>query len=90
MSTETSPPSTPSSTSGSSGTRGGSASTLSPYLRGVPTGVATAEPLSLTIFDAVQRALDHNLGTILAEYRVSEAGGARWRALSDMLPDVRG
>jgi len=44
----------------------------------------------LTIFDAVQRALDHNLGTILAEYRVSEAGGARWRALSDMLPDVRG
>src|SRR5256712_1804433 len=84
------PPATTSSQSGSSGTRGGSGSTLSPYLRGVPTGTATAETLSLTIADAVQRALEHNLGTLLAEQRVSEAGGARWRALSDLLPDVRG
>src|SRR2546425_7649322 len=84
------PPATTSSQSGSSGTRGGSGSTLSPYLRGVPTGTATAETLSLTIVDAVQRALEHNLGTLLAEQRVSEAGGARWRALSDLLPDVRG
>jgi len=70
--------------------RAESGSTLSPYLRGVPTGVATAEPLSLTIVDAIQRALDHNLGTLLAEQRVNEAGGARWRALGDVLPDVRG
>jgi outer membrane protein TolC len=82
-------PATTSSQSGSSGTRGGSASTLSPYLRGVPTGTATAETLALTIADAVQRALEHNLGTLLAEQRVSEAGGARWRALSELLPDVR-
>src|SRR2546428_3607929 len=84
------PPATTSSQSGSSDTRGGSGSTLSPYLRGVPTGSATAETLSLTIVDAGQRALEHNLGTLLAEQRVSEAGGARWRALSDLLPDVRG
>src|SRR3989442_1114888 len=84
------PPATTSSQSGSSGTRGGSGSPLSLYLRGVPAGTATAETLSLTIVDAVQRALEHNLGTLLAEQRVSEAGGARWRALSDLLPDVRG
>jgi len=75
--------------SGASGTRGGSGTTLSPYLRGVPTGTASADTLSLTIIDAIQRALDHNLGTLLAEQRIGEAGGARQRVLSDLLPDVR-
>jgi outer membrane protein TolC len=45
--------------------------------------------LSLTVLDAIQRALEHNLGTLLAEQRVNEAGGARQRVLADMLPDVR-
>ena len=64
--------------------------TLSPYQRGVPTGTATPTPLSLTIADAVQRALEHNLGLVLAEQRVDEAGGARWKALSELLPNLNG
>ncbi len=62
--------------------------TLSPFQRGIPTGTATAAPLALTIADAVQRALEHNLGVVLAEQRVDQAGGARWRALSDLLPNL--
>ncbi len=62
--------------------------TLSPFQRGIPTGTATAEPLALTIADAVRRALEHNLGVVLTEQRVNQAGGARWRALSDLLPNL--
>jgi outer membrane protein TolC len=64
--------------------------TLSPYQRGVPSGTATAEPLALTVADAVRRALEHNLGLILAEQRRDESGGARLRALSELLPNVNG
>ena len=65
-------------------------STMSPYFRSVPNGTLSAEPLQLTMLDAVQRALEHNLGTLAAEQRMSEAGGARWRALSDLLPNING
>jgi len=71
-------------------TSGPSPSLLSPYLRGVPSGTATADTIEITALDAVQRALDHNLGALAAEQRVSEAGGARWRALGELLPNVSG
>lgn len=64
--------------------------TLSPYQRGVPSGSPTAEPVALTVADAVRRALEHNLGLILAEQRLDETGGARLRALSELLPNVNG
>jgi outer membrane protein TolC len=64
--------------------------TLSPFQRGVPSGSPTTEPLALSLTAAVQRALEHNLGLLLAEQRVTEAGGARWRALSELLPGVTG
>ena len=64
--------------------------TLSPFQRGVPSGTVSAEPISLTVADAVLRALEHNLGLILAEQRLGESGGARLRALSELLPNVRG
>jgi outer membrane protein TolC len=64
--------------------------TLSPYQRSVPTGTPTAEPLALSIGDAIQRALDHNLGALYAEQRIGEAGGARWKALSELLPNLNG
>jgi outer membrane protein TolC len=64
--------------------------TLGPYQRGVPTGTPTAEPLALTAVDAVKRALEHNLGLILADERVGEANGARLRALSELLPNSFG
>jgi outer membrane protein TolC len=62
--------------------------TLSPFQRSVAAGPPTAEPLALTLAAAVQQALEHNLGLLLAEQSVTRAGGARWRALSELLPDV--
>jgi outer membrane protein TolC len=64
--------------------------TLSPYQRGVPSGSPTAEPLALSMADAVRRALEHNLGLILAQERLGEASGARLQALSDLLPNANG
>ena len=66
------------------------AQTLSPYQRSVPAGEATATPIALTMIDAIERALDHNLGALYAEQRVGEAGGARWKALSELLPNLSG
>ena len=62
----------------------------SPFLGGVPTGTATAEPIPLTILTAITRALDHNLGVLNAEEGVGRAQGARWMALADMLPNISG
>src|ERR1041384_4228342 len=62
----------------------------SPFLGGVPKGSITAEPLKLTVADAVQRALQANLGLLLAEENEKTANGARWRALADLLPSVNG
>lgn len=62
----------------------------SPFLGGVPTDVASAQPLALTLFDAIKRALDHNLGVLNAEEGVGRAQGARWTALADLLPNVNG
>lgn len=66
------------------------AGTTSPFLGGVPTGVATREPVKVTIIDAIVRALDHNLGVLTAEEALGRARGARWIALSQLLPDVSG
>ena len=60
----------------------------SPFLGGVPDPVATAEPVRLTIGQAITRALAHNLGVLLAEQDVVSAGGDRWDALSRLLPNV--
>jgi outer membrane protein TolC len=61
-----------------------------PFLGSVPSGTPTAEPLTLTVLDAINRALDHNLGALLADDAKSRAAGARWRALGAMLPDIAG
>src|SRR5215831_20303067 len=61
-----------------------------PFLGSVPSGTATAEPIKLTLLDAINRALDHNLGILLADESKDRAAGARWRALGAMLPDVTG
>jgi outer membrane protein TolC len=71
-------------------TSGPSPSLLSPYFRGIPSGTPAGETLQLTALDAVQRALEHNLGALVAGQRVNEAEGARWRALGELLPNVSG
>lgn len=56
----------------------------------VPQGTATAEPLPLDLKTTVERALQFNLGLLLQEASSDLAQGARWRALSDLLPKVNG
>ena len=62
----------------------------SPFAGGIPSGTATAEPITLTIIDAVTRALAHNLGVLLAEQQTATATGERWIALSRLLPNLNG
>jgi outer membrane protein TolC len=62
----------------------------SPFLGGVPTGTLTNEPMKLTVIDAILRALNNNLGVLNAEDALGRANGARWLALSQLLPDVSG
>lgn len=64
--------------------------TQGPFFGSVPKGTATAEPLALTVKDAVQRALQNNLGLLLQQENAVTANGARWRALADLLPNVSG
>jgi outer membrane protein TolC len=61
-----------------------------PFLGSVPKGAATPEPLALSVKDAVQRALENNLGLLLQEESETTARGARWRALADLLPNLSG
>jgi outer membrane protein TolC len=60
------------------------------FFGSVPAGQATAEPLPLSILDAINRALDRNLGILLSDDARGRAEGARWRALGAMLPTING
>lgn len=61
-----------------------------PFLGSIPKGAVTPEPLALSVKDAVQRALQNNLGLLLQEESETTARGARWRALADLLPNASG
>jgi outer membrane protein TolC len=67
---------------------GGEQQGSNPFLGSVPQGPPSPEPLSLSARDAVDRALRNNLGLLLQEQSASSAGGARWRALAELLPDL--
>ncbi len=60
----------------------------SPFLGGVPGGTATSESIRITVLDAIQRGLEHNLGLLNAQEAASRAEGSRWTALADLLPNV--
>ena len=60
----------------------------SPFAGGVPQGPPTSETLQLTVADIIRRALEHNLGVLLSEESLSRAGGVRWTALSQLLPNI--
>jgi outer membrane protein TolC len=62
----------------------------SPFLGGVPSGTATAAPVTLSLVDAIKRGLEHNLGVLEAELSIDRARGARRLALSQLLPNIRG
>ena len=62
----------------------------SPFGGGVPQGTVTSDTLKLSVLDVIKRALDHNLGVLLAQEDASDATGSRAVALSDLLPHVSG
>src|SRR5277367_175841 len=59
-----------------------------PYLGGVPGGKLSTTPVALTLDDAVATGLKQNLGGVLATDVMTDARGARWQALSELLPNV--
>ena len=60
------------------------------FLGGVPSGTVTDAVQTITIVAAITRALEHNLGVLAAEQNLGKAEGARWRALSGLLPNING
>jgi len=59
-----------------------------PFLGSVPTGQATADPIDLSLQEAVGRGLRFNLGVIENQASLNQAQAQRLRALSSMLPNV--
>ena len=48
------------------------------------------QALTLSVADVIRRALDHNLNVLTATDSVERQRGARWLALSELLPNVHG
>ncbi|MGI9100970.1 MAG: TolC family protein [Terriglobales bacterium] len=59
-----------------------------PVLGSVPTGQASAEVIPLGALEAIDRGLKYNLSLLFSEQATQAARGARWKALSDMLPNL--
>ena len=61
----------------------------SPFLGGVPyRGSNKAAPVRLSLREAVDQGLAHNLGVLLQEQGLESARGSRSESLSGLLPDV--
>jgi outer membrane protein TolC len=62
---------------------------VSPNLFGsVSQGTPASGPISLSVADAISRALKYNLGPILAEQESLVSSAARVRALSELMPKI--
>ena len=55
-----------------------------------PHGEASAEPLALTLADAVKRGIQYNLGGISAGEAARQARAQRLAAVAQLLPDITG
>jgi outer membrane protein TolC len=72
------------------GTAVSGSSAQNPFFGGVPSGKPSSEVLQLSLQEAIDRGLQYNLGLLLSEQDMRAARGTRWRALSDLLPDIGG
>ncbi len=63
-------------------------SSSTPFLGSIPEEKVTAEPLSITFSDAIDRALRRNLGETLSAQSTASARGEKWKELSALLPNV--
>lgn len=61
-----------------------------PLFGSVPSGQVTPGVITLTPLDAIERGLKYNLALAFAQQATQAAGGARWRALGDVLPNFNG
>lgn len=61
-----------------------------PFAGSIPQGKATAEPIDLTVEDALDRGIKYNLGLFLSNQTTAEARAARLKSLSEMLPNING
>ena len=59
-----------------------------PFFGSVPEGKATPGVLPLSLRDAMERGLRYNLGLLLDEQSTRSERGARWQALSKLLPHL--
>jgi outer membrane protein TolC len=75
-------------TAGAQTTTQGQSGSTSPFFGSATQGTATDTPINLSVKDAVDRALQFNLGLLLQEEEAKSAHGARWRALAGLLPDI--
>src|SRR3954467_1404316 len=66
----------------------GQGGSTSPFFGSATQGTLSATPINLSVKDAVDRALQFNLGLLLQEEEAKIAHGARWRALAGLLPDI--
>ncbi len=64
------------------------APTAGSFQGSVPTGEATAQPIGLSLDDAIQRGLRANLGVILSGTQTAAARGQRLSELQSLLPTV--
>jgi outer membrane protein TolC len=60
----------------------------SPYLGSVPTGVSTGTVLQLSLSDALDRGLKHNLGLIESDVATRTTRAERLKSLNELLPNV--
>jgi outer membrane protein TolC len=58
------------------------------FTGGVPSGNPTSEVLQISFLDAINRGLKQNLGLLLSGDNTLAARGARWKELSNLLPNV--
>lgn len=65
-----------------------SAPTASSYLGSVTSGTVSAQPIDLSLEDAIQRGLRNNLGLILSGTQTSTVRGQRLSQLQSLLPTV--
>jgi outer membrane protein TolC len=67
---------------------GGPAQSSTSFQGSVATGDVSAQPLELSLDDAIQRGLKNNLGVILSGTQASQARGQRLSQLQTLLPSV--
>jgi outer membrane protein TolC len=60
----------------------------SPFTGSEPEGKATSEVLQIGFQDAIERGLRNNLGLLISGDQTIMARGERWKALSDLLPNL--